>query len=129
MICCRFDFPSKALQICVLGSSKSETWTNFFHHCCGLWAIFGNKLFSTFWENWHLLNQFLQVCLPGFHNRKENKILWQCVVYKILWLERNAHIFDGVSSLNLLYDRIIYETPICLMFKTSEHILFQDIIL
>lgn len=34
----------------------------------------------------------------GFDKNIEAKVVWQCVVYTVIWLERNAHIYKEVSE-------------------------------
>lgn len=49
----------------------------------------------------------------GFDKNIEAKVVWQCVVYTVIWLERNAHIYKEVSEpLHLLWDRIIFMASI-----------------
>lgn len=50
-----------------------------------------------------LFNQFPHVHIQGFGNKKENKILWQCVNYWMLWLERNTCMFKSVFPLLICF--------------------------
>lgn len=70
---------------------------------------------------------FSKFNFKGFGNKQDNKTLWRCAVFGILWfvwLERNAHIFKSISlPLNLLWDSIVYMATIwCL-----AHGLFKGI--
>ena len=98
-------------QWCVMCKRSSESTDHVFLHCSvaiQLWQ----RLFGVCDVKWGAprdCTHMLLVKFDGFGGSKRAKSLWSCIVcaiFKIIWLERNARIFDRKEAdANSLRDR------------------------
>lgn len=101
-------------SMCVLCRNDEETMDHLFLHCKVARVLWSN-LFSVGGLNWVAPRKavsLLHITFKGLGGSKRGKCLWNCAIlatWWVLWIERNARIFDdrfgGVAD---MWERISF---------------------